>query len=83
VVKFRSKTPKVINLTEQERLPASLIEKAIRCKNEEKDVYMFYYLQQKAGESTIIFCNSITCVMRVNSMLSFLKIKNFPLHSKM
>jgi len=44
VVKFRSKQPKVINLTQEERLPSTLIEKAIRCKVDEKDVYMFYYL---------------------------------------
>lgn len=31
----------------------------------------------------IIFCNSITCTMRVSSILSFLKIKNYCLHSKM
>lgn len=45
VVKFRSRLPMVIDLTEEDRMPATLVEKAFRCKRDEKDVYMFYYLQ--------------------------------------
>ena len=44
IVKFRSKNPKIIDLTEEERMPDTLIEKVVRCKKEEKDLYMFYYL---------------------------------------
>lgn len=83
VVRFRSKTPKVIDLTEEQRMPSTLIEKAVRCKKEAKDLYMYYYLLQKIGESCIIFCNSITCTKRASSILGFLKIKNYCLHSKM
>lgn len=64
-------------------MPETLEEKAVRCKKESKDLYMYYYLLQKIGESCIIFCNSITCTKRVSSILGFLKIKNFALHSKM
>jgi len=85
LLKFRSKNPKVIDLTEetQGKMPATLTEYAARCKNEEKDLYMYYFLQQKKGESIIIFCNAITATRRLNSLLDFLKIKNFVLHSKM
>lgn len=83
ILKFRSKHPKVIDLTEEERMPDTLEEKVVRCKKEEKDLFMYYYLTQKQGESVIIFCNSITCTKRVSSMLDFLKIKNHCLHSKM
>ena len=44
IVRFRSKNPKIIDLTEEERMPDTLIEKVVRCKKEEKDLYMFYYL---------------------------------------
>jgi ATP-dependent RNA helicase DDX24/MAK5 len=44
---------------------------------------MYYYLRQKKGESMIIFSNSITCTKRISSILEFLKIKNYILHSKM
>ena len=64
-------------------MPDTLNEIAIKCRNEEKDLYTYYYLRKKAGESTIIFSNSITCTKRVSSLLNFLKVKNFCLHSKM
>lgn len=44
ILKFRSKNPKIIDLTEEERMPETLEEKAIRCQNEEKDLYLYYYL---------------------------------------
>jgi hypothetical protein len=44
-LKFRSKMPKVIDLTEEERMPETLTERAVRCKVEEKDLYMYYYLK--------------------------------------
>jgi len=64
-------------------MPATLQEKAIRCAVEEKDLYLYYYLQRKSGQSFIIFTNSITCAKRVASILDFLKVKCFVLHSKM
>ena len=83
VLRFRSKNPKVIDLTSEEKMPDTLQERAVKCSKEEKDLFMYYYLQQKKGQSAIIFCNSITCTKRVSSMLEFLKVKAQCLHSKM
>ena len=86
-LRFRSKTPKVIDLTEtdhSQRMPDTLTEKAIRCKPDEKDLYAYYFLRENNDMATIIFCNSITCVRRLTSLLAFFKINNqWPLHSKM
>lgn len=87
-LKFRSKNPKVIDLTEDQesksqRMPDTLEEMALRCKVEEKDLYLHYYLQEKQGESVVIFCNAITATRRLSSLLDFLKVKNYALHSKM
>ena len=83
-MKFRTKHPKVVDLTvDDEKMPDTLVESAIRCKVEEKDLYMYYFLKQKEGQSTIIFSNSITCTKRLTNLLSFMKIKNYCLHSKM
>ena len=51
-LKFRSKNPKVIDLTDDQeskshRMPDTLEELALRCKVEEKDLYLHYYLQEK------------------------------------
>lgn len=85
ILKFRSKQPKIIDLTveDEERMPSTLMEYAFKCTKEEKDLYMYYFLTTKPGESTIIFCNSIQCTKRVSSILEFLKIPNWCLHSKM
>lgn len=85
-LKFRSKNPKIIDLTVEagkSSMPSTLQEWAVRCKHEEKDLYLYYFLQQKKGESVIIFCNAITATRRLNSLLDFLKIKNYTLHSKL
>lgn len=87
-LRFRSKQPKVIDLTENDeknqRMPETLVEKAIRCKKEEKDLYSYYFLKEVKDQATIIFCNSISCVRRLTSLLQFLKVANqWPLHSKM
>ena len=91
-LRFRSKTPKIVDLTgeneeeggSKQRMPDTLLERAIRCKKEEKDLYTYYFLRDKKDQATIIFCNSITCVRRLTSLLSFLRMPNqWPLHSKM
>ena len=76
-LKFRSKNPKVIDLTSAgepgeggvQRMPDTLTERAIRCKKEEKDLYSYYFLRENKDQPTIIFCNSITCVRRLTSLL--------------
>lgn len=82
-LKFKQKKPKVINLTDQLKLPAKLVETYHRCRNEDKDLYTFYFLQTHKNESSIIFVNSITCIKRLSSMLKILQINHSILHSKM
>jgi ATP-dependent RNA helicase DDX24/MAK5 len=82
-LKFKQKKPKVINLTENVKMPAKLEETYHRCTNEDKDLYTFYFLQHHQKESTIIFVNSITCIKRLSSMLTILKLSHNILHSKM
>jgi hypothetical protein len=52
-LRFRSKNPKVVDLTGEneeekggQRLPETIIERAIRCKKEEKDLYTYYFLSE-------------------------------------
>ena len=83
-LRFRSKHPKVIDLTEEDqKMPDTLVEQAVKCKVEEKDLYMYYYMQENKGKSMIVFCNAITATRRLTSLLDFMKIKNCCLHSKM
>lgn len=44
-LRFRSKNPKVIDLTEEERMPETLQEFALKCEQKEKDLYVYYFLK--------------------------------------
>jgi superfamily II DNA/RNA helicase len=82
-LRFKQKKPKVINLTDELKLPSKLVETYHRCQNQEKDLYTYYFLQNHKDESTIIFVNSITCIKRLDSMLKILQITHRVMHSKM
>jgi hypothetical protein len=49
LLKFRSKTPKIIDLTEENenggRMPETLSEQIVRCRQDEKDLYLYYFIQ--------------------------------------
>lgn len=49
---------------------------------EEKDYYIYYFLQQHPGR-TLIFCNSIGCVRRLTTLLGMLGCQPLPLHASM
>jgi len=78
-----SDKPLIINLTQKNKLPDELHEFYIHCTKEEKDLYLLYYLRETQNDSVIIFCNSITCCKRLQSLLKMLKYKVSCLHSKM
>jgi len=81
-IRFRD-NPIVINLTEKHKLPDELHEYYIRCSKMEKDLYLLYYLRESLNKSVIVFCNSITCCRRLQSLLKMLKYHTSCLHSKM
>ncbi|KHJ45287.1 DEAD/DEAH box helicase [Trichuris suis] len=47
-----------------------------------QDVYVYYFLVKYPGR-TLIFANSISCVRRLRSLLSKLKVNAFGLHAEM
>lgn len=82
-LKLKMKKPKVINLTNENKLPEKLVQTYYRCDNEEKDLYLYCFLKQHMNENTIVFANSISCVKRVLGMLKILGVTHQFLHSKM
>ncbi len=64
---------KVVDLTGQQGIPATLTESRIDCSKEEKDFYLYYFTQMHPGR-TIVFCNSIDCVRRLVKLFSFLDV---------
>ncbi|XP_050432548.1 ATP-dependent RNA helicase DDX24 [Adelges cooleyi] len=77
------KNPHVINLTENNcGITSTVNEMQVLCSVNEKDCYLYYFLKQNPGRS-LVFCNSISCVKRLASVFSTLKLNPLPIHSNM
>ncbi|KAK5647351.1 hypothetical protein RI129_002243 [Pyrocoelia pectoralis] len=74
--------PKVVDITQKTGTAESLSESRITCAIEEKDYYVYYFLQRHIGR-TLIFCNSIGCVKRLTTLLGFLDCRALALHASM
>ncbi|EFA07346.2 ATP-dependent RNA helicase DDX24 [Tribolium castaneum] len=76
------KNPKIVDISQGGNTPATLTESRISCGIEEKDYYVYYFLQKHPGR-TLIFCNSIGCVRRLANLLGILGCRPLPLHASM
>lgn len=75
--------PKVVDITQQSKGKAqNLTECRITCDIDEKDYYVYYFLQRHPGR-TLIFCNSIGCVKRLTTLLGLLGCEPMALHASM
>ncbi len=61
-------------------LPAGLTQCEVRCANEDKDIYAFYYLYKHLGRC-LVFVNSIKCAQRLSNMLALLGLHVHLLHA--
>lgn len=84
---FKISQPKIIDLTQTESSSGSgiatkLMECRISCSHDQKDLYLYYFLQKHPGR-TIVFCNSIDCVRRLVKLFAILECSPVALHAKM
>ncbi|KAF5307170.1 hypothetical protein FQR65_LT00686 [Abscondita terminalis] len=74
--------PKIVDVTQKNCTAESLSECRITCNIDEKDFYVYYFLQKHPGR-TLIFCNSIGCVKRLTTLLGLLGCNPLALHASM
>lgn len=74
--------PKIVDITSTTGTAETLTECRIICELEQKDWYLYYFLQRHPGR-TIVFCNSIDCVKRLGQLFSLLDCQPRPLHAQM
>ncbi|KAF5301320.1 hypothetical protein FQA39_LY10718 [Lamprigera yunnana] len=74
--------PKVIDVTQKTGTAESLSECRLTCNINEKDYYVYYFLQKHPGR-TLIFCNTIGCVKRLTTLLGLLGCNPLALHASM
>lgn len=74
--------PKIVDITKERGTADTLTECRIICELAQKDWYLYYFLQRHPGR-TIVFCNSIECVKRLNQLFGLLKCAPRALHAHM
>lgn len=82
---FGISQPKIVDITPKQLTGGTaqkLTECRISCGREQKDLYLYYFLQKHPGR-TIVFCNSIDCVRRLNKLFTILQCEPKALHAKM
>lgn len=83
---FDISQPKIIDVTQSGRgstgIAKRVMECRISCSHEQKDLYLYYFLQKHPGR-TIVFCNSIDCVRRLAKLFAILQCEPLALHAKM
>ncbi|KFB51782.1 hypothetical protein ZHAS_00019934 [Anopheles sinensis] len=74
--------PKVVDLTQEHGTAHTLTETRIVCTAEQKDYFLYYFLERHPGR-TLVFCNSIDCVKRLVSLLDYLNCSPLSLFGSM
>lgn len=72
----------LVDLTTSKIVAANIEEAKIHCLPEEKDIYMYYFLQKYKGR-TLVFVNSIANIKRIVPLLHMLKVPAWPMHAAM
>lgn len=74
--------PKIVDITQKAGTASLLTECRITCQLDQKDLYLYYFLQRHPGR-TIVFCNSVDCVRRLAQLFGLLDCQPRPLHAHM
>ena len=74
--------PKIVDLSRKIGTAETLTESRIHCATTEKDIYLYYFLQQHPGR-TMVFCNSIDCVRRLVNLFELMWTEPLGLHAQM
>lgn len=71
----------VVDLTTKRITVEQLAQLKVICENDEKEIYLFYFLLQFPGR-TIVFANTIACIDRLTRLLKLLDCTPLQLHAK-
>ncbi|XP_063863620.1 ATP-dependent RNA helicase DDX24-like [Scylla paramamosain] len=73
---------KVVDVTRKVGTAESLTESRINCTKDQKDLYLYYFLKRYPGR-TLVFCNSIDCVRRLQNLFTLLQCHPQSLHASL
>merc|ERR1740136_357846 len=73
---------KVIDLSREQLVASRLTQAVLTCMANEKDAYLHLLLRQRPGR-VIVFCNAISCLRRLRSLLDRMQITVIALQGDM
>lgn len=73
---------KVVDVTRKVGTAETLTESRINCTKDQKDLYLYYFLKCYPGR-TLVFCNSIDCVRRLQNLFTLLQCHPQSLHASL
>lgn len=83
MTKIHFKTrPIIIDTNPEHKVTSQVKESLIECLPMERDLYVYYFVTMYPG-TTLVFCNAIDSVKKLNAYLNNLKISSFQIHSSM
>lgn len=80
-IHFRSK-PIIIDTNPESKISSQIKEALIECAPLERDLFVYYFITMYPG-TTLVFCNAIESVKKLNAYLNQLKINTYQIHSSM
>ncbi|RCI01185.1 ATP-dependent RNA helicase [Rhizopus azygosporus] len=81
-IEFADQEPALIDITSENMVASRLLEAKIECLQNEKDMYVYYFVTRYPGR-TIIFVNSIDSIRRLVPVFKLLNIEVLGLHAQM
>ncbi|XVF28501.1 hypothetical protein REPUB_Repub15cG0034600 [Reevesia pubescens] len=73
----------IVDLTNETILAKNLEESFMKCREEDKDSYLYYILSIHGEGRTIVFCTSIAALRHISSILRILGVNVSTLHAQM
>ncbi|SCU84308.1 LAMI_0C07008g1_1 [Lachancea mirantina] len=80
-IHFKSK-PEIIDANPKFKITSKIKESLIECLPTERDLYTYYFNTVYPG-TTLVFCNAIDSVKKLNAYLNLLGINSYQIHSSM
>eukprot|EP00002_Diphylleia_rotans_P032018 TRINITY_DN6685_c0_g1_i2.p1 TRINITY_DN6685_c0_g1~~TRINITY_DN6685_c0_g1_i2.p1 ORF type:complete len:813 (+),score=227.99 TRINITY_DN6685_c0_g1_i2:53-2491(+) len=80
-IDFQRKT-RLVQLVPKKIVVERIDQSVIRCLDTEKDYYLAYILTKHPGK-TVIFCNSVDCVLRLYHLFPLMRFQTVALHAQM
>ena len=77
-----SKKPKVVDLTTERKTASGLLEAAVPCASTDLMEATLYYILASSEGRTLVFCNAISSIRRLQSLLRLLGLPVCALHAQ-